>query len=145
MQTEHSNQTIDIFCRVIDNFGDAGVMWRLARAMRDEGFSVRLIIDEPETHLHPQWIVEYARLIVLLNKQLKIKFFLASHSADMVSAVRYFAEKEGISHDVNFYQANSVNNTYMYAFENLKFDIEPIFNSFNQSFDIVNKYLNDEK
>ena len=103
------------------------------------------IIDEPETHLHPQWIVEYARLIVLLNKQLKIKFFLASHSADMVSAIRYFAENEGISHDVNFYQANSVNNTYMYAFENLKFDIEPIFNSFNQSFDIVNKYLNDEK
>lgn len=27
-----------------------------------------LIIDEPEAHLHPQWIVEYARLIVLLNK-----------------------------------------------------------------------------
>lgn len=52
MQTEHSNQTIDIFCRVIDNFGDAGVMWRLARAMRDEGFSVRLIIDEPETLKH---------------------------------------------------------------------------------------------
>lgn len=103
------------------------------------------IIDEPETHLHPQWIIEYARLIVLLNKQLQIKFFLASHSADLVSAIRYFSEKEGISVDVNFYQANSVADTYMYTFENLKFDIEPIFNSFNKSFDILNKYLNDEK
>lgn len=43
------SQSIDIFCRVIDNFGDAGVMWRLARAMQAEGFAVRLIIDEPDT------------------------------------------------------------------------------------------------
>lgn len=41
--------SIDIFCRVIDNFGDAGVMWRLARAMRRENFRVRLIIDDPAT------------------------------------------------------------------------------------------------
>lgn len=40
---------IDIFCRVIDNFGDAGVMWRLARAMRAENYQVRLIIDDPTT------------------------------------------------------------------------------------------------
>ena len=33
-----------------------------------------LIVDEPEAHLHPQWIVEYARLIVLLNKYVGIKF-----------------------------------------------------------------------
>ena len=40
---------VDIFCRVIDNFGDAGVMWRLARALRTEGYAVRLIIDDPST------------------------------------------------------------------------------------------------
>jgi len=28
-----------------------------------------LIIDEPEAHLHPQWIVEYAKLIVMLHKR----------------------------------------------------------------------------
>lgn len=41
--------SIDIFCRVIDNFGDAGVLWRLAREMRREGFAVRLIIDDTAT------------------------------------------------------------------------------------------------
>ena len=40
---------IDIFCRVIDNFGDAGVMWRLARSLTGEGFAVRLIIDDTDT------------------------------------------------------------------------------------------------
>lgn len=39
----------DLFCRVIDNFGDAGVCWRLARALaNDHGWRVRLWIDAPE-------------------------------------------------------------------------------------------------
>ncbi len=39
--------TCDIFCRVVDNFGDAGVCWRLARQLAEEqGASVRLIIDD---------------------------------------------------------------------------------------------------
>ena len=37
----------DIFCRVVDNFGDAGVCWRLARALvREHAASVRLWIDD---------------------------------------------------------------------------------------------------
>jgi uncharacterized repeat protein (TIGR03837 family) len=37
----------DIFCRVVDNFGDAGVCWRLARKLaRECGFHVRLWIDD---------------------------------------------------------------------------------------------------
>ncbi len=40
----------DIFCRVIDNFGDAGVALRLARSLqREERFCVRLVIDNLET------------------------------------------------------------------------------------------------
>ena len=37
----------DIFCRVVDNFGDVGVSWRLARmAAREQGKRVRLFIDD---------------------------------------------------------------------------------------------------
>lgn len=35
----------DLFCRVIDNYGDAGVCWRLARQLADMGCAVRLWID----------------------------------------------------------------------------------------------------
>ncbi len=38
----------DIFCRVIDNFGDAGVCWRLAADLASRGDSVRLFIDQPD-------------------------------------------------------------------------------------------------
>ena len=37
----------DIFCNVIDNFGDIGVCWRLARQLATEhGLSVRLWVDD---------------------------------------------------------------------------------------------------
>ena len=37
----------DIFCRVIDNHGDLGVCWRLARGLAGAGERVRLWVDEP--------------------------------------------------------------------------------------------------
>lgn len=36
----------DIFCRVIDNFGDAGVCWRTAADLASRGETVRLWIDD---------------------------------------------------------------------------------------------------
>lgn len=41
-------RSCDIFCAVIDNLGDAGVCWRLARQLTLEfGWRVRLFIDDP--------------------------------------------------------------------------------------------------
>lgn len=37
-----------IFCRVVDNMGDAGVCWRLAKHLSALGLPALLIIDEPE-------------------------------------------------------------------------------------------------
>jgi len=39
----------DIFCRVVDNLGDAAICWRLARQLANEhSLTVRLWIDEPQ-------------------------------------------------------------------------------------------------
>lgn len=37
----------DIFCRVVDNLGDAGVCWRLSSDLAARGETVRLWIDDP--------------------------------------------------------------------------------------------------
>lgn len=37
----------DLFCRVIDNFGDIGVSWRLASDLARRGQQVRLWVDDP--------------------------------------------------------------------------------------------------
>lgn len=48
MTPSFSKQPVwDIFCRVIDNFGDIGVCWRLARQLSHEhAITVRLWVDE---------------------------------------------------------------------------------------------------
>ena len=39
--------TIDVFCRVVDNYGDVGVCWRLARQfVAEHDCKVRLIVDD---------------------------------------------------------------------------------------------------
>lgn len=40
-------QSVDLFCKVIDNYGDIGVCWRLARQLQQEyGLQVRLWVDD---------------------------------------------------------------------------------------------------
>ena len=47
LAAETSMKTWDIFCRVIDNYGDIGVCWRLARQLANEHhLDVRLWVDE---------------------------------------------------------------------------------------------------
>ena len=100
-----------------------------------------LVIDEPEAHLHPQWIVEYARIIIMLHKKLGTKFFIASHSTDFVSAMKYIAEKEKVSKSVSFYLAEEdLNKPFSYNYKSIGTDIEPIFASFNKSLDKIGEY-----
>jgi uncharacterized repeat protein (TIGR03837 family) len=44
----HSNPraTWDVFCRIVDNHGDAGVCWRLSADLASRGIAVRLWIDD---------------------------------------------------------------------------------------------------
>lgn len=54
----------EIFCRVVDNYGDVGVCWRLARALASEhGADVRLWVDDWKTfsRLCPQAIHDGVR------------------------------------------------------------------------------------
>ena len=100
-----------------------------------------IIIDEPEAHLHPQWIVEYAKVLVELNKKTKARFFIATHSTDMVSALRYIAEKEETLDHLSYYRAVPADaDAYTYDYQNMGTDIEPIFESFNKSYELIEKY-----
>ncbi|HET7775463.1 MAG TPA: elongation factor P maturation arginine rhamnosyltransferase EarP [Azospira sp.] len=56
-QSAETPLTWDIFCTVVDNYGDIGVCWRLARQLAAEhGFSLRLWVDDLDsfTRLCPE-------------------------------------------------------------------------------------------
>jgi len=52
-----------------------------------------LILDEPEIHLHPDWQLRYAEIIVLLQKVFELTIILTTHSPHFVEALQYYAEK----------------------------------------------------
>lgn len=99
-----------------------------------------LLIDEPEAHLHPQWIVEFARLLVLLHKELGLKIMIASHNPDMVAAIQSIAHKEDIIENTYFYQATRSENSLQYTYQNLGSDIKEIFESFNIAISRIQDY-----
>ena len=100
-----------------------------------------LIIDEPEAHLHPQWIVEYARILVLIAKRLKVRLLIASHSPDMVGALRTVSVAEKLD-GVRFYLADnaSADDRFKFAYRNLGLDVGPIFKAFNKVIDWMDTY-----
>ncbi|HLO95681.1 MAG TPA: elongation factor P maturation arginine rhamnosyltransferase EarP, partial [Burkholderiaceae bacterium] len=56
------SQDWDVFCRVIDNYGDAGVCWRLCRDLAGRGHRVRLWIDDARPL---QWMARPGELEVI--------------------------------------------------------------------------------
>lgn len=100
-----------------------------------------LIIDEPEVHLHPKWVVEFARILVHLHKQVGVKILLASHDPDMVAALQSIGEKEELGERLNFYIARrNEENKHQFDFIPTGTDIEPIFDSFNIALDRIEEY-----
>ncbi len=98
-----------------------------------------LIIDEPEAHLHPDWIFEYARILTLIYKTFGTKILIATHSPDMVSAMQTITEKEDVLSNTNFYIAKK-NANGKFDYKSLSGDTEVIFKSFNVALDKIEAY-----
>ena len=83
----------------------------LERGLLDE--NTILILDEPEIHLHPEWQNQFAELIVLLVKELKVKVLMTTHSSNFMLAIDAFMRKYGINEQTNFYQSEQLENGFV--------------------------------
>ena len=104
-----------------------------------------LILDEPEAHLHPEWVVEYARLLVLLHEKVKLRLFIASHDSDFVSALKNIADAKKLEKNVvNFYLAKpNDERPVRYNYTRLNNNTGPIHKEFNNAFDLTDKYCDE--
>lgn len=62
-----------------------------------------IILDEPEVHLHPEWQVLFAELIVLIQKEFNMHILLTTHSPYFLYAVELFTKKYEINGKCKFY------------------------------------------
>ena len=69
-----------------------------------------LIFDEPENHLHPEWQVKLAELLVTLLGN-DVSVLLTTHSSTLISALQDFAYSKKLESKVNFYFADPNNGT----------------------------------
>ena len=92
-----------------------------------------LIWDEPENHLHPQWQVEFAKVIVqIVNSGIPV--MISTHSPYFLQAVRYYSAMYSIEKYVNYYMAEGGNEDMV--------TIKEVTNDLNQVFLTLAEPLN---
>lgn len=87
-----------------------------------------LILDEPEAHLHPDWINRMAQLLVVLKKTLGITVVVATQSVNMVLALEAYSIQHGIHDDFALYMPDSAveDESGMATFTEMK-DSRPVY------------------
>lgn len=84
-----------------------------------------IILDEPEIHLHPEWQLVFAELIVLIHKEFGIHVLLNTHSPYFLNAIEVYAVKHGIDDKCKYYLASS--NAEVSNIEDVTNHIEAIY------------------
>lgn len=85
-----------------------------------------LILDEPEIHLHPEWQLIYAEIIVLLQKMFDLSIVVTTHSRDFLEAIELNVKKYSLNSKSNFYLSNIDNG--LVTFENVSDNLDKIYN-----------------
>ncbi|EGK56714.1 ABC superfamily ATP binding cassette transporter [Centipeda periodontii DSM 2778] len=62
-----------------------------------------LILDEPEVHLHPEWQLRYAEILVLLQKEFNLTVLITTHSPFFLDAIELYACKYGVAEKSHYY------------------------------------------
>ena len=116
-----------------------GILQTLLDNNRLNSYSL-LILDEPEVHLHPEWQLKMAKIIVELVKN-GVKIVVNSHSPYMIEALKRYSELEEIENKINFYLAE---NGYIEHQESLENIFEKLVLPIRELKKLkMDKYLND--
>ena len=65
-----------------------------------------IVLDEPEIHLHPQWQVLFAHLIVLIQKEFNLSVVITTHSHFFVDAINLYTRKYKTDSTTHYYLAS---------------------------------------
>lgn len=76
-------------------------------SLRENSF---LIIDEPESNLHPQWQIKFAQILTILSKEMGIYIYLNSHSPIFIEAVSLYAQYYDLLDETSFYLTQKQDN-----------------------------------
>ncbi len=107
----------------LSNLATGTKLFAIMKTLIDKGAiddNTILILDEPESHLHPEWQNIFAELLILLVKDVNCRILLTTHSPNFLLAIEAFMYKHSIVDKCNFYktQFNNDNETVDYVLTN---------------------------
>lgn len=106
------------------------------RTLNENSF---IIMDEPEVNLHPEWQVKFARILVLMIKELNIKVFINSHSPQFIEALEVYSAKYGLSDETKFYLSKK-SESDKFDFEEIsRDDLVILYNDLGDHYTTINK------
>lgn len=98
-----------------------------------------IILDEPEIHLHPEWQLVFAELIVLLHKEFGMHVLLNTHSPYFLRAIQVYSAKHEVADMCKYYLAE-MSGTHAFI-EDVSENIDKIY----QKLSIPLQKLEDER
>ncbi len=94
-----------------------------------------IILDEPEIHLHPEWQLVFAELLVLLQKTFNLHILLNTHSPYFLRAIQVYSAKHEIADKCKYYLSRLEDDSAY--IDDVSNDIEKIFKSLARPFQIL--------
>ena len=85
-----------------------------------------IILDEPEIHLHPEWQLLFAELIVLLHKEFELHILLNTHSPYFLRAIQVYSSIHEVADKCNYY-ASELSDDETAVITNVTGNVEVIY------------------
>ena len=102
-----------------------------------------IILDEPEIHLHPEWQLVFAELIVLIQKEFKMHILINTHSPYFLYALEVYSYRHGITDKCKYYLTEVNGSTS--AILDVSANIESIYKILGRPFqDLENERFSDD-
>lgn len=96
-----------------------------------------LILDEPEIHLHPDWQIVFAKIVVLLQKKFDLHILCTTHSPYFLRALGVFSKKYKIENNINYYLSENTGN--ISKISDVTSSIEEIYKLMAEPFDTLDE------
>ena len=117
----------------VQNLATGSKMFSIIKNLLGKGeinFDTMLILDEPESHLHPEWQNIFAEIIILLVKELDVKILLTTHSPNFLMALEAYSKKYKLDENSNYYMAKNIENGYLVDYHCVNRQLSDIYSTF---------------
>ncbi len=122
----------------VENLATGAKLFAILKGLIKKGkinYNTMLILDEPESHLHPEWQNIMAQVIVMLVDKLNVNILLTTHSVNFVLALETYMHKHKIEEKTNFYRTIYDYNSNLVDYKNSNDELNKIYENLSSPYD----------